>query len=133
MTQEQAGRRYFSFLIPAAMVFLAASLAIKLADKAAMLPPPALYAAALVPIAALLSMFWAHWRYMNEIDEFLRSIQVKAAFAGFIIVLTIASGWGYLEFYADVAPLSVYWLNPLYWIVYGIAAMLFSLQSGAAR
>lgn len=132
MTQEQASRRYLGVLIPATVVFLAASYGIKLADNAAMLPPPALYAVAIVPIAALLGMFWAHWRYMHEIDEFLRSIQVKAAFAGLVIVLTIASGWGYLEFYAEVAPLSIYWLNPLYWIVYSIAAVIFTLRSGAA-
>jgi len=131
MTQEQASRRYFSVLIPATIVFVAASYGITLADNAAILPPWALYAVAIVPIAALLGMFWAHWRYMREIDEFLRSIQVKAAFAGLVIVLTIASGWGYLEFYAEVAPLSIYWLNPLYWIVYSIAAVIFTLRSGA--
>jgi hypothetical protein len=131
MTQEQANRRYLSVLIPATMVFVAASYGIKLADNAAVLPPWALYAAAIVPIAALLGMFWAHWRYMREIDEFLRSIQVKAAFAGLVIVLTIASAWGYLEFYAEVAPLSIYWLNPLYWIVYSIAVVIFTLRSGA--
>ena len=131
MTQEQANRRYLSVLIPATMVFVAASYGIKLADNAAVLPPWVLYAAAIVPIAALLGMFWAHWRYMREIDEFLRSIQVKAAFAGLVIVLTIASAWGYLEFYAEVAPLSIYWLNPLYWIVYSIAVVIFTLRSGA--
>ena len=131
MTQEQANRRYLSVLIPATIVFVAASYGIKLADNAAVLPPWMLYAAAIVPIAALLGMFWAHWRYMREIDEFLRSIQVKAAFAGLVIVLTIASAWGYLEFYAEVAPLSIYWLNPLYWIVYSIAVVIFTLRSGA--
>ena len=131
MTQEQANRRYLSVLIPATIVFVAASYGIKLADNAAVLPPWVLYAAAIVPIAALLGMFWAHWRYMREIDEFLRSIQVKAAFAGLVIVLTIASAWGYLEFYAEVAPLSIYWLNPLYWIVYSIAVVIFTLRSGA--
>ena len=133
MTQEQASRRYFSVLIPAVIVFLAASYAIKLADTAAMLPPWALYAAAIVPIAALLGMFWAHWRYMNEIDEFLRSIQVKAAFAGLVIVLTIASGWGYLELYAEVTPLPIYWLNPLYWVAYSIASVTITMRSGAVN
>jgi len=131
MTNEKASRRYFGFLIPAVIVFVAASYAIKSADNAGLLPSAALYMAAIVPIGALLGMFWAHWRYMREIDEFLRSIQVKAAFAGLVTMLTIASGWGYLEFYADVAPLSVYWLNPLYWIAYSIAAVGFTLRSGA--
>ena len=131
MTNAQATRRYFSVLIPAVIVFVATSYAIKVADEAALLPQAALYTAAIVPIAVILSTFWAHWRYMGEIDEFLRSIQVKATFGGLMVVMTIATGWGYLEMYADAPSLSIYWLNPLYWIAYSIAAVLLSSRYGA--
>ena len=132
MTNERATRRYFGVLVPAAIVFLATSYGIKLIGNADLLPPAGLYAIALVPVAVLLSLFWAHWRYMTEIDEFLRSIQIKAAFAGFAIVLVIASGWGFLEFYADVPALSIFWLNPIFWVAYAIAAVILNLRYGRA-
>jgi hypothetical protein len=131
MTNEKATRRYLGFLIPAAIAFIGASVAFKAADNAALLPPPALYAVSVVPVGIMLGMFWAHWRYMNEIDEFLRSIQVKAAFTGLIVVITLATGWGWLEFYADAPPLAIFWLNPLYWIAYSAAVLCFSPRDGA--
>lgn len=130
MTNEQATRRYFGVLVPAAVVFLGTSYGIKLIDGADLLPPAGLYAIALVPVAMLLSLFWAHWRYMNDIDEFLRSIQIKATLAGLAVVLAIASGWGFLEFYADVPALSIFWLNPIFWVAHAIAAVVLNLRYG---
>lgn len=129
MTNAQATRRYFGVLIPGAIAFLGLSYGLKLAEDAAV-PSAVLYAAALLPIVVLVGAFWAHWRYMKEIDEFLRSIQVKAAFVAFTIVLAIATGWGYLELYAELPTLSMYWLNPLYWVAYAVAAVVFTLRSG---
>jgi len=130
MTNQQATRRYYSVLIPAMIAFVAASFGVKMADNAALLPPAGLYAAALVTVALLLSAHWAQWRYMNEIDEFLRSIQIKAALAGLAVVMTTATGWGFLEFYAEAPALSVFWLNPLFWVAYSIAVVIFSSRDG---
>ena len=132
MSNEQATRRYLGVLIPAAILFIAVSIALRLADNAGLLPAAALYAVSIVPVGLMLGMFWAHWRYMNEIDEFLRSIQVKGAFAGLIVVMTIATGWGWLELYAEAPRLSIFWLNPLYWIVYSIATLAFTPREDAA-
>jgi hypothetical protein len=131
MTNEKATRRYMGTLIPAAIAFIGTSLALRAADDAGQLPPAALYAVSAIPVGIMLGMFWAHWRYMNEIDEFLRSIQFKGAFVGLVTVLTVSTGWGWLEFYADAPRLSVFWLNPLYWITYSIAVIWFSPRDGA--
>lgn len=133
MTNGQATRRYFSIIIPAGAVILGASLALDWADDNSVLAGPGRYAGAIVPIAALLSVFWAHWRYMSEIDEFLRSIQIKALFVALTAVMTIATGWGYLEFYADAPPLSIFWLNPLYWLAYSAGAVIFNIRYGATN
>lgn len=132
MTNEQATRRYLGLVVPGAIAFVGVSFALRAADDASLLPPLALYAASIVPVGIMLGMFWAHWRYMSEIDEFLRSIQVKGAFVGLIVVMTIASGWGWLEFYADAPRLSVFWLNPIYWIAYSIAVVCFTPRDGSA-
>jgi len=132
MTNEKATRRYLGTIIPAAIAFIAASLALKLMDNAGMLAVEALYALSIVPVGLMLGMFWAQWRYLNQIDEYLRSIQVKGGFAGLVVVLTVATGWGWLELAAEAPPLSMFWLNPLYWIVYSIAVMWFRPRDEAA-
>ena len=131
MSNEKAARRYLSVLIPFTLAFLAASFALKAADNAALLPVPALYALSIIPVGLMLGMFWSHWRYMNEIDEFLRSIQFKGAFTGLIVVMVTATGWGWLEFYAEAPRLPIFWLNPIYWIAYSGAVMLFTPREGA--
>ena len=133
MTSDQAMCRYLTVIIPAAIAFVGVSFVLKAADNANVLPLPALYAVSIVPVGIMLGMFWAHWRYMGEIDEFLRSIQVKGAFAGLIFVLTVATGWGWLEMFADAPQLSIFWLNPLYWIIYSIAVMWFTPRDGAEQ
>lgn len=132
MSNEKAARRYLGVLIPATIVFLGASFALKAADNADILPVPALYALSIIPVGLMLGMFWAHWRYMSEIDEFLRSIQVKGAFVGLVIVMIVATGWGWLEFYADAPRLSIFWLNPIYWIGYSAAVLFLTPRDGAA-
>ena len=132
MTNEKAVRRYLGVLIPAAIAFLAVGLALRTADNAGLLPPAALYMVSIVPVGIMLGMFWAHWRYMQEIDEYLRSIQFKGAFVGLVVVLTVATGWGWVELYADAPRLSIFWLNPLYWLIYSAAVMWFSPRDGAA-
>ena len=131
MTNEKATRRYLGVLIPATILFVGVSFALRAADRADILPPVAQYAISIVPVGIMLGMFWAHWRYMNEIDEFLRSIQIKGAFSGLVVVLTVATGWGWLEFYAEAPRLSIFWLNPLYWIVYAIAVQFFTPRDSA--
>jgi hypothetical protein len=132
MTNEQATRRYFSVLIPGGILFLGLSYGLKLVGNAGLLPEAVLGGAALVPAALLVGMFWAHWRYINEIDEFLRSIQIKAAFVGLTVVMTIATAWGYVELYVEGPALSIYWLNPIYWLTYGVAAVTITRRYGDA-
>ena len=122
MTVQEAKRRYYRAFVPAIIIFLAACLGMSWLDGSASLPPAIGYLIALVPIVALLSVFWAHWRFMNEIDEFLRSIQMQAVFFGLATILVIATGWGFLESYADAPPLGIFWLNPIFWIAYALAA-----------
>jgi hypothetical protein len=133
MANEKATRRYLWLLFPGALALIGTSIILRLAEDASLLPQPALYAVSIVPVGIMLGMFWAHWRYMGEIDEFLRSIQVKGVFTGLIVVITVATGWGWLEFYADAPPLSIFWLNPIYWITYGMAVMIFTPRDGGVE
>jgi hypothetical protein len=130
MTTERATARYFKVLIPAMIVYMAASLGMAWIDDHFVVPRFLLYGLATPAVLAVLAVFWAHWRLMRELDEFLRMIQVKAVLIGLAVVLAIASGWGWLELYADVPALPVFWLTPIFCVAYGIAATVITKRLG---
>ncbi|MGI9464624.1 MAG: hypothetical protein ACR2OM_11820 [Aestuariivirgaceae bacterium] len=130
MTPEQATRRYFKIFIPSMIGYLAGSLGITWIADHVNLPPIVLHGLAAIPIAAMLSVFWAHWRFINEIDEFLRTIQIKAVLFGTACVMVVAMGWGTLEMFADAPKLQVFWLMPIFWVCYSAAAVFVTKREG---
>lgn len=133
MDQGRATRRYYSVFAPVMIMFLAGSFGIAWLEDNTATPNWMLAGLAMIPIAALLSMFWLHWRYVRDVDEYLRQIHVKALLFSAAVALGIGTGWGYLEFYLEAPALPVFWLNPLFWTVYGIAVMAFSLRDGVSQ
>ena len=130
MNVKQATRRYYAVFVPVMLVFLASSLGIFWLDSVNAASDGVLAILAVIPIAAILSMFWIHWRYMQDIDEFLRQIQMKGMMVGAAVALGAGTAWGYLEMYADAPPISVFWINPLFWVAYAVATMIFSKREG---
>ncbi len=132
MEPNRAARRYFSLLLPVMLVFLAASLAIDWLDDNMSPPRELLAVLALVPIAALLSMFWVQWRYILDLDEYLRQLHVKAVLLAAALSLGLGTGWGYLERAIEVPPLDVYWLNPVFWVAYALAVTAFTAREAVS-
>lgn len=130
MTTKQATRRYFIIFIPAMIVYLGGTFGIKWITDHTNWPSVILYGVVAIPIIAALSMFWAHWRYINDVDEFLRMIQIKAMFFALATVMSIATGWGILEAYIGVPRLEILWLNPIFWASYGLSAALITKREG---
>ena len=130
MTHEQATRRYFKVFIPSMVGYLAGSVGTVWAADHLSLPPFAIYVLASIPILAMLVVFWGHWRFINEIDEFLRSIQINAVLFGIACVMVVATGWGTLEMLADAPKLQVFWLMPIFWVSYSAAALVLTKREG---
>lgn len=133
MNSRQTNQRYFGGIIAATFVLVAGSLGISWLGNNTDTPRMLLGVLSVVPIAALLSMFWVHWRYLRELDEYLRQLHVQALLFAAAITLGVGTGWGYLEIAIDVPALAVYWLNPLYWIVYSVAVVFLSARDAADR
>ncbi|QTD57948.1 hypothetical protein [Parasphingorhabdus cellanae] len=126
MTTEKATYRYFKILIPAMLIYLAGSIGTTWAADNVSLPPPALYALACVPVVSIFFVFFAHWRFAVEVDEFMRLIQIKATLFGVACVMTVSSGWGTFEMLIDAPKLQVFWLLPIFWISHSVAVALIS-------
>jgi len=129
----RATRRYLAVLFPAMAIFFASSLAISRLEDVFTPSPSVLYVTAIIPIAAILCTFWALYRYIFEVDEFLRMIQIKGLLFGLVSIMVIASGWGYLESYANASPLPVFWLNPIFWIFYALSVAILTARDGGLQ
>lgn len=130
MLPDRASRRYFMIFVPAMFIYMAASFAFRGILNDPEISKVVRFTLASVPTLALLSMFWAHWRFINDVDEFLRRIQIKAVLGGLIVVMVIASGWGSLENLIDAPAFKVFWLNPIFWASYGATAGYFTWRDG---
>jgi hypothetical protein len=131
MSYKQANRRFTSTIAVSMAVFLGACLALTWANKFTDTPKPLLWFACILPVVALLTPVWAQWRFINEIDEYLRSIQLKAIFLGLAALLLLASAWGFVEMYVGAPPVSMFWLNPVYWVAYSIGATYLMWREGS--
>jgi len=133
MSQKQARRRYISTLIPSMAVYFFGTLGISAADKYQMLPPAALYGLAIIPILALLAWLWAQWRYITQLDEFLRMMEIKAVLVGVAATMAVASIWGTMEMLADAPNLPTIWVVVIFSVLYGLAQMVIARRDGASQ
>lgn len=130
MTTEHATRRYFAVFTPAILVYAAGSIGLTWAEESISVPQYALYCLAMIPVVAMLTIFWAHWRFAIEIDEFMRLIQIKATLFGVACIMIVASGWGTLELLADAPRLPVFWMLPMFWVTHSLATAFMSKKEG---
>ncbi|KKB08532.1 hypothetical protein VE25_18655 [Devosia geojensis] len=128
--QSHSNRRFVTVTAVSMAIFLLFSLVLRWAEETDAVSTPLLWIGSILPIAALLTPLWALWRYLWEIDEYLRSIQLKAIFFGLTVLLLLASAWGYFELFVDAAGIPMFWLNPIYWAAYSIGALYFSRLEG---
>lgn len=125
--QEQKGamspalRRYNRRALTAMAVYMVAMIAGgNLHDRVAP-GSPLLWIVALVPMAPLLAMIWAMYRYYHEEDdEFLRHRAIIGALVGLVMVLVLGTVWGFLEMFALVPHLWNWWVFPAWAIGLGI-------------
>ena len=126
----QATRRYRKIFIPAMALYLISIFGISWADNQSYLPPWSMYALTLIPILAIFAWMWAQWRYVNELDEYLKALQTEAMMIGLMTVTAIASGWGLMELMTDVPRIPVFFAGPGFYLIYGIAYAVLSKRAG---
>lgn len=132
MSEKQATIRYFKIFVPSMAMYLIGMIGISWPAKNLGLPQPALIGLAAIPMIALLCAIWAHWRFITELDEFLRMIQIKGIVFGVAMVLIVASSWGLLEVLAEVPRLPIIHTFTIFCISYGLAvAVLTKLENRA--
>ena len=121
MSPDAASRKYNRRLFVTMTLFVATSAVLGFGRDA--LPVAVAYPLTAVAILLWLVPFWVLYQYLKEIDEFLRWLHMRAILAALAVVMAVSTAWGYLEFFAEVPLLSVYWMNPLFWVAYAAASV----------
>lgn len=121
MAPKKALRRYFQVFAPSmagyvASIFLASGL---IDDEDPITVGK--YILALVPAVFVFAFIWGQARYVREMDEFQRKVQVEALMCGLMITMAIATAWGLLEFYTEVPRLPVFYILPIFYGVFGLS------------
>ena len=130
MTLKQAHRRYMTVFIPSMLIYVISCFTVETAIEKNQFPLAVSYALALIPAACMLVWMWGHWRFVREIDEYLRWIQIQAVLVGLACIMSISAGLGFLQLMADVPYISLFWIVPGFYFAYGIAAMVLGWRAG---
>lgn len=130
MNQKHAHRRYMKIFIPAMILYVMSMIGISLAKKNGSMPEPLLYGVAIIPAVFVLVWIWGHMRYITEIDEYLRGLQVRAVMLGMAGVMAFTTVWGLLEELAAAPVVPIFYIVPGFYLLYGLAYMVISKRAG---
>ena len=133
MTQKQAHRRYMKVFAPSMIVYVLGVFGVVSLRNQAETGTSILAALALIPALSMLVWIWGHWRYINELDEFLQKLQVQSIMVGLGITLSIASVWGLLEMLVQdpgFPVLQVFLIVPIFFVANGLALVIISKRAG---
>lgn len=127
MTEKQATRRYFKIFIPAMIIYLVGVFWIRALEGLFSLWNIELYIMSIIPIGAMLFVFWGHWRFINEIDEFMRSVQIKALLFGLACILVFSTAWWMFENIANAPVFKLASIIPIFAVCYSFAVIYMNI------
>lgn len=131
MTNQRARKRHFSVFIPSMAGYVCSVFGIsKIIDKTAD-PTVMTFVLALIPAAFVFVWVWSHARYILEIDEFVRLLQIKSILYGLIAMMAMTTAWGFFEIYAGVPAVPIFYVLPGFYLCYGIASIIIGKRNNA--
>ena len=130
MNQKQAHRRYMKLFVPAMAAYVVSIFGVSFAKKNATMPEPILYGLAVVPALFILIWIWGHMRYITDLDEYLRALQVRAVMIGMAGVMAFTTVWGLLEELADAPAIPIFFIVPVFYFLYGLAYIVIAKRAG---
>jgi len=130
MTQKHAHRRYMKLFVPAMFFYVLSIIGFKLAKKGGAMPEPLMYGLAIIPGIFILIWIWGHMRYITELDEYLRGLQVRAVLFGMAAIMAGSTVWGLMEELMGAPAVPLFYIVPGFYMIYGVAYMIISKRAG---
>ena len=130
MSKKSATRRYLTATVLIMIGYIISIFGVSWAEDKLNLPMWAYYGLALIPAMCIIAWIGMFWRFMMEVDEYLRRIQIAGVVTALAFVMAFCSSWGLLEFFTNVPKFPVFYIMPLYCVFYGIATMIIARREG---
>ena len=123
ITSKPSWRRYMLRFTAAMATYVATLVAVDYAIRNGLAPgKPWLYLVALAPAAPVAAVVLIVLRYfMEEEDEYQRMLSIKAYVAATGLTLTVCTGWGFLQDFANLPQISLTHVFMLFCVCQGLA------------
>ena len=116
ITTQPSWRRYIVRYCLGMAVYVALLAPVVLAAYHHVLPGrPWIYLATASPAVGVAAVVWSMLRYLEEeADEYQRLLNVRAFIAAAGLVLVVTTGWGLMQWFADLPKVSLFYVFPLF-------------------
>jgi hypothetical protein len=113
---QPAWRRYIVRYLIGMAVYLALLAPVGLGAYRHVLPgKPWIYLAAASPAVGVAVVVWSMLRYLEEeADEYQRLLNVRAFIAAAGVMLVVTTGWGLMQWFADLPKVSLFNVFPMF-------------------
>ena len=119
----QVQRNYMKSLLLSAGAYVVTLMAVTYAVNKMDASPLLAGTLAIIPAFFVLLMLWAVWVYVRDVDAAQRFFLVKSMMIGLFAVLALSGSWGLVEMMSDDLPkLPIFWLFPLFFVVFGLSS-----------
>ena len=124
VTPQRARRRYVAGFSLSMAVYVVLVFGVSFAIKRLGIEGPALYALAVLPSLPLMYSIYVMGRYLIEMDEYQRAMQMRRMLAGLGATLAVCSAWGFLEIFAAAPRLDLYLVYPMFCMFWGLSCLV---------
>lgn len=124
MKPTTAHRRYFKTTAISMVFYIASVFGASLLIKNTELAPIPKYLVAFFPAIFVWWFMWGAVRYFRECDEYEQSQMIKAILFSVTVLMIFSSGWGFVELLADAPAFPVFYVFPLFCVLFGLGRFL---------
>ncbi len=124
-TFKSANRRYFRGFVPLMVSYLIIILAGSFYLKSLDIEP--LWLQSLIAVGASLPVILfalLELRFINETDEYTRSIRLKAMSYSWAILCSTVFIVGFLQMFDVISNVEVFWFGPAFFVAYGLSTVM---------
>jgi len=124
MKSKQAHKRFFKNTAISMVFYLASVFGAARLLKATEFPEILQYIVAFFPALFVWWFMWGGIRYFRECDEYERSQMTRAVLLSVAALMIFSSGWGFVELLADAPPFPLFYVFPLFCVLFGLGRAL---------
>lgn len=84
-----------------------------------------LYGLAVLPALPVGGSLIVFLRYIDQVDEYVRSVLLKRFILATGLTLFICTAWGFIEANGGGQHLDLYLVYPLFWLLFGLACAIY--------